>query len=660
MPSAGELEYFIYDNHSAVDTGISTAKGTALNYNMELWTSTEAAEGFGWIHYTSESEDNITPQMKSNNYAVRCIMSQSLSGGNPCSGITCPVAKSCTNGCDLYSQATDCCASVCTSCHTHSYRCPTGSYASEASCEYGVSHTVNKTCSCDVSNLEECYVCKTEPDCDSSYQYTCSGTGYNGGNGSACGGKYTSCNCSSGYTWDGSACVEDAPTCSDTSCSVGHVYYTDGTCCKDVLSNKTVVGIVVKDNELVMGRKSGSAMVWAYANYDIDINSIANTSEAGAKDDYNGKSNTLSIVSELVPLGEQAAGCAAITCNSYSVSGAPAGGWYLPALGELNSYVINQSSTLNSTLNKLGWNNLDGVYWTSSEYDGSYAWNIDSDGYADNTVEKNMANDVICFLPINGGFSSGGDSSSGGGSSSGGETCDANRYQYTCVGPYISGGRGTACGGKYMGCTCIDGYIFDRTGACVADTSCSVGRIYQSDGTCSINGEYTGTSIPVGIVVKANELVISLNYEHVQWRYGSNVNVSGITDYLTLDAAKTDYSGRNNSNAIISAYPYDDETNNAAKYCNAYVTVGTSEGDWYLPAAGELNDYYCSQSSTIHAAWDKVGGTPEWNSYSDQDMWTSSEISMTDAWALSIGGTGMSVNSKGELYRVFCFLDISK
>ena len=42
--------------------------------------------------------------------------------------------------------------------------------------------------------------------CDSSYQYTCTGTGYSGGSGTACGGKYTSCTCASGYEWKNGTC----------------------------------------------------------------------------------------------------------------------------------------------------------------------------------------------------------------------------------------------------------------------------------------------------------------------------------------------------------------------------------------------------------------------------------------------------------------------
>ena len=37
--------------------------------------------------------------------------------------------------------------------------------------------------------------------------YGCTGTGYAGGAGQTCNGKYTSCTCSSPYTWNGTACT---------------------------------------------------------------------------------------------------------------------------------------------------------------------------------------------------------------------------------------------------------------------------------------------------------------------------------------------------------------------------------------------------------------------------------------------------------------------
>ena len=53
------------------------------------------------------------------------------------------------------------------------------------------------------------------PSCDSSYKYTCTGTGYSGGSGTACGGKYKACTCSSGYSWENGSCVKQCQaTCS--------------------------------------------------------------------------------------------------------------------------------------------------------------------------------------------------------------------------------------------------------------------------------------------------------------------------------------------------------------------------------------------------------------------------------------------------------------
>ena len=46
--------------------------------------------------------------------------------------------------------------------------------------------------------------------CDSSYKYTCSGTGYSGGSGTACGGKYTACTCASSYEWKDGNCQQQA------------------------------------------------------------------------------------------------------------------------------------------------------------------------------------------------------------------------------------------------------------------------------------------------------------------------------------------------------------------------------------------------------------------------------------------------------------------
>ena len=59
--------------------------------------------------------------------------------------------------------------------------------------------------------------------CDSSYKYTCSGTGYSGGTGSACGGKYTACTCASGYEWKDGTCQKQV-----LNGAQGELYYCNG------------------------------------------------------------------------------------------------------------------------------------------------------------------------------------------------------------------------------------------------------------------------------------------------------------------------------------------------------------------------------------------------------------------------------------------------
>ena len=57
--------------------------------------------------------------------------------------------------------------------------------------------------------------------CQSTYQYSCTGTGYAGGAGSACGGKYAQCICADKYKWNGTACMsQDGPQ--------GDLYYCNG------------------------------------------------------------------------------------------------------------------------------------------------------------------------------------------------------------------------------------------------------------------------------------------------------------------------------------------------------------------------------------------------------------------------------------------------
>ena len=84
--------------------------------------------------------------------------------------------------------------------------------------------------------------------CDSTYQYTCSGTGYSGGSGTSCGGKYTSCTCTSGYEWkDGTCQIID--NCL-SNCSIGCLYYSDNSCASYLINSKILLGVVIYEKSL--------------------------------------------------------------------------------------------------------------------------------------------------------------------------------------------------------------------------------------------------------------------------------------------------------------------------------------------------------------------------------------------------------------------------
>ena len=83
------------------------------------------------------------------------------------------------------------------------------------------------------------------------FNYTCSGTGYSGGAGEACEGKYTSCTCSSPYAWNGSACACPSTykyTCSGTGYAGGAGTacggkYTECTCAANIRHALVQAGI---------------------------------------------------------------------------------------------------------------------------------------------------------------------------------------------------------------------------------------------------------------------------------------------------------------------------------------------------------------------------------------------------------------------------------
>ena len=208
-----------------------------------------------------------------------------------------------------------------------------------------------------------------------------------GGAGNTCGGKYASCECSKGNVFNNGACEKQ-------KCAIGTFYYSDITCSYDYDSSKTIIGIVIKDSTIIMSKPT--KMKWSSSYIDTSLTNISAISEAQA--DYSGKTNTLTIV-QYHP-SETSSDNAALYCNSYSTQGTNAGEWYLPAAGELYSYLYDNYNLLEPLATTLGWTNMNGAFWSSTESNTSHSWFVHSANGNKSSYDKQTTATVSCFRAL--------------------------------------------------------------------------------------------------------------------------------------------------------------------------------------------------------------------------------------------------------------------
>ena len=221
----------------------------------------------------------------------------------------------------------------------------------------------------------------TEEKCDTSYQYTCTGTGYAGGSGNSCGEKYTSCTCADGYEWKDETCQKEIlkpewGKCNGSAknCNIGDILYSDGTCSPQKISGKTPIAVVVyksSDGNCAQGMalKSIGRYEWGSGT---DISTLQNfTSASAASQDLASCENTAKIIAA----GDKSTYPAAWAAHEYKTVGTEAGDWCLPAAGIMTSIkdgmeLINIGYGLVSGT-KIG---TSSFFWSSSEGHSDGAW----------------------------------------------------------------------------------------------------------------------------------------------------------------------------------------------------------------------------------------------------------------------------------------------
>lgn len=123
--------------------------------------------------------------------------------------------------------------------------------------------------------------------------------------------------------------------------------------------------------------------------------------------------------------------------------------------------------------------------------------------------------------------------------------------------------------------------------------------------------------------------------------------------------ALSDFEGPENTSHLISKWR---EVAEAAYTCSQFKTDGTEQGDWYLPACGELG-YMVSRFEEIQSALTAIR-TVYGTSYAslldtNNIYWSSSENSQSAARSLNTGNGSVTAYNKSITYYVRAFLRVA-
>ena len=231
---------------------------------------------------------------------------------------------------------------TCTCNSSYKYTCSGTGYSGGSGTACGGKYTA---CTCKSPYTWSSGACK----CPSTYQYTCSGTGYSGGSGTACGGKYTKCTCKSPYTWSSGACKCPSTyqyTCTGTGYSGG-----SGTACGGKYTSCTCASGYEWNGSSCQQQLNGAQGDLYYCNGTV----------VGVK------ASNMGFYVAMKDLGYMTWSNANSQCRNYSFCGNVKG--TLPTVDQLKSIYQNKSR-VNTLLSTNGGTQLTNGYYWSSTYDG--------------------------------------------------------------------------------------------------------------------------------------------------------------------------------------------------------------------------------------------------------------------------------------------------
>ena len=169
-------------------------------------------------------------------------------------------------------------------------------------------------------------------------------------------------------------------------------------------------------------------------------------------------------------------------------------------------------------------------------------------------------------------------------------------------------------------------------------SNCKIGDILYSDMSCNAN--MIASKTPIGVVFDVTNGLAIAKDEFANLVWGAVVeDVSGVQNSSSVSTSTADWQGFKNTKAMYEAdksgYNYP-----AIKKVLTYSTTGTEQGQWYLPAAGELQAI-STNKDTLNTTLAKIGGTQMSGNY-----WSSSEQNSGSSYYIGIGNNSSTIGRK--------------
>ena len=202
----------------------------------------------------------------------------------------------------------------------------------------------------------------------------------------------------------------------------------------------------------------------------------------------------------------------------------------------------------------------------------------------------------------------------------------------------------SACSGDIIRCP------FDTSKVFCKENKIEIGDILYSDMTTSHSFNIISGKTPIGVVFdteKRKALALS-EFGNLAWST-THFDIPSLPDIGYMSDPSIDSDGKSNTKKIIDYCRGNSKSCPAAEKAYSYSTTGTKAGQWYLPAAGEM-DIIANNSGKLNDTIFLLRGSQLFTAPSDgyyTVYWTSSESYHSQS-GNTIYGSSVCTNSRSK------------